>query len=96
MSLQRAWGGTVLVKDTFLYLEVSTWIQYDTPESERSSAEWTIDNRPKRPKIQKSLTRLWSEFWMRMAFCSLITKENKIINSEYMTLKKCFKERVLF
>ena len=43
-----------------------TWIHYYTPESKRSSAEWTAagESRPKRPKIQKSASKVMaSVFW---------------------------------
>ncbi|QQP35307.1 Mariner transposase [Caligus rogercresseyi] len=38
-----------------------TWIHHFTPESKRSSSEWTVtgEPRPKRPKAQQSAGRLW-------------------------------------
>ena len=38
-----------------------TWIHHYTPETKRSSAEWTAtgENRPKRPGTAKSYRRNW-------------------------------------
>lgn len=64
-----------------------TWIHHYTPESNRSSAEWTAagESRPKRPKTQKSAGKIMaSVFWDAhgILFIDYLEK-NKTINSEY-------------
>ncbi|KAK2581556.1 hypothetical protein KPH14_005207 [Odynerus spinipes] len=64
-----------------------TWIHYYTPESKRSSAEWTAvgESRPKRPKTQISAGKVMaSVFWDAhgILFIDYLEK-GKTINSEY-------------
>lgn len=64
-----------------------TWIHHYTPESKRSSAEWTAagESRPKRPKTQKSAGKIMaSVFWDAhgILFIDYLEK-GKTINSEY-------------
>lgn len=64
-----------------------TWLHYYTPESKRSSAEWTAagESRPKRPKTQTLAGKVMaSVFWDAhgILFIDYLEK-GKTINSEY-------------
>lgn len=64
-----------------------TWIHHFTPESKRSSSEWTAtgEPRPKRPKAQQSAGKVMaSVFWdvRGVIFIDYLEKGNTI-NSEY-------------
>ena len=64
-----------------------TWIHYYTPESKRSSAEWTAagESRPKRPKTQTSAGKVMaSVFWDAHGILFIdYLERGKSINSEY-------------
>ncbi|GFS58418.1 mariner transposase [Trichonephila clavipes] len=64
-----------------------TWIYYYTPESRRSSAEWTAagESCPKRPKTQSSAGKVRaSVFWdVHGIFFIDYLEKCKTINSEY-------------
>ena len=64
-----------------------TWIPHFTPESKRSSSEWTAAGkpRPKRPKAQQSAGKVMaSVFWDAhgIIFIDYLEK-GKTINSDY-------------
>ena len=67
------------IKPNFLHRYVTmdeTWIHHYTPESKRSSAEWTAvgEKRPKRPKRKCGPVTLWPQYFgMLMEFCSSTT-----------------------
>ena len=66
-----------------------TWIHHFTPESKRSSSEWTAagEPRPKRPKAQQSAGKVMaSVFWDAhgIIFIDYLEK-GKTINSDYYT-----------
>ena len=65
------------------------WIHHFTPESKRSSSEWTAagELRPKRPKAQQSIGKVMaSVFWNAhdIIFIDYLEK-GKTINNDYYT-----------
>ena len=69
-------------KPNFLHRYVTmdeTWIHHYTPESKRSSADWTAvdEKRPKRPKTQMWAGKVRPQYFgMLMEFCSSTTLKN--------------------
>ena len=66
------------------------WIHHFTPESKRSSSEWTAPGvpRPKRLKAQQSAGKVMaSVFWDAhgIILIDYLEKEKKPINSDYYT-----------
>ena len=66
-----------------------TWIHHFTPESKRSSSEWTAAGEPcpERPKAQQSTGKVMaSVFWDAhgIIFIDYLEK-GKTINSDYLT-----------
>lgn len=76
-----------------------TWIHHHTPESYRQSAEWTVagEPRPKRPKSQKSASKVMaSVFWdaQGILFIDYLEKGKKTNSEYYMALLVCLKEEI--
>ena len=67
-----------------------TWIHHFTPESKRSSSEWTAAGkpRPKRPKAQQSAGKVMaSVFWDTHGVIFIdYHKKGKTINSDHYTV----------
>ena len=79
-------------KPNFLHRYVTmdeTWIHHYTPESKRSSSEWTAigEKRPKRPKTQMWAAKVMaSVFWdaNRVIFIDYLEKGKKINSERYI------------
>ncbi|KAF8789250.1 Histone-lysine N-methyltransferase SETMAR like protein [Argiope bruennichi] len=76
-----------------------TWIHHYTPDSKRSSAEWTAadESGPKRPKIQKSAGKIiTSVFWDAhgIFFIDYLEKGKTIKSEYYMALLDRFSAEI--
>ena len=64
-----------------------TWIHHYTPETKRSSAEWTAagESRPKRPKTQQWASKVMaSVFWnVHGILCIDYLEKSKTSNNDY-------------
>ena len=58
-----------------------TWIHHHTPETKRSSAEWTAAGESRGQKLKSGLARLWHPYF-EILFIDYLVKF-KIINSNY-------------
>jgi len=76
-----------------------TWIHHFTPESKRSSSEWTAPGEPlpKRPKAQQSAGKVMaSVFWdvRGVIFIDYLEKGHTNDSEYYIALLECLKAEI--